>query len=263
MKLTAQILTVAFLAFAGGGVACQSQTRFTHKTGIPSCIVWTGTAEQFDFCKRSAAFIQTQDDLVYRARPELRFSQLVPDPLPNATVPPAAPSPPIVLAPVQAAPAAPAGATASVPQPDGSTIYLYPLIHDLEPFIVTVLGALITSIGGWMVAALVAFLKKRGDVAVSQDVQAQATAALKIFADAATTKAGEFVLQSDPSWKTAQIQASHPWIANAANEVIATSTDLAAKSGMTPDILAGKIAGEIGKLQAAPVAAVVAPVVAQ
>lgn len=143
---------------------------------------------------------------------------------------------------------APAGSTAAIPQPNGTTVFVYPLIHDLEPYIAAALGVLITS----LVALLTAFLKQHFNVVLTANQQAQLTSMVK-------TEAGSWIAKGDASVMNAQVNVGSPDIAAAANKIIAGAPDIAKALGVTPAIVQQKIVGEIGHLQAGSSATVSPP----
>lgn len=146
---------------------------------------------------------------------------------------------------------APAGATSAVTQPDGTTVFLYPLIQQLEPVIISSLVAIITMLFGFAVAAL----KQHFNVQLSTAQQASLIGLAK-------TEAGIWVAKADGAAMNAQIDVGSPGIASAANRIIAAAPQLASSLGLTQAGVQQVIVGEIGKLQAAS-PTIVAPVPAK
>lgn len=134
---------------------------------------------------------------------------------------------------------APAGTTSVVTQPNGTVVFIGPLINALEPYIVSAIGALILALSAWAVA----LLKQKTGIAVSQ-------ANLALFQKAAATQAGVWIAQADGAAMSSSVNVGSPGIAAAANKVISRLPDEAAAIGVTPDKMADLIVGEIGKLQA-------------
>jgi hypothetical protein len=135
---------------------------------------------------------------------------------------------------------APAGATEAIPQPNGSTVFLYPLINGLEPYIVIFLGGLITVIGGFATA----FLKQHFNIVLSAAQQDKLISMAK-------TEAGIWVAKADGAAMNASIDIGSPGIAAAGNRIIVAVPDIARDLGVSPTSVQQMIVGEIGKLQAA------------
>src|SRR4051812_842277 len=87
---------------------------------------------------------------------------------------------------------APAGATTAVPQPDGSVVFLRPLIDALLPYIIAVIGAIITALGTWAVSVI----NSKTKIQISNDQKDRLLAAFK---SAAQTQAGVIFAKLDAS----------------------------------------------------------------
>lgn len=134
---------------------------------------------------------------------------------------------------------APAGTTSVTTNPDGSLVFVGPLIQALQPYIVSAVGALIVGLAGWVVA----ILKQKTNIDIDQNI-------LDAFDRAAETQAGIIIAKSESGIMSASIDVHNPMIANAVNTVLARLPAEAARVGMTPEKLADRITGKIGKLQA-------------
>lgn len=149
-----------------------------------------------------------------------------------------------------AAPAAiiaPAGATGAVQQPDGSVVFLQPLIVGLEPYILAALGAVITGVGTWIAA----IFQRRTGIQVSQ------AAIAKVSQDAKDTAGAWFAAQEPQIAAHAVIPIGSPAIAKLANAVLA-SAPAEIKADVPPEKVATMVAGEIGRLQAQALSAPIA-----
>jgi hypothetical protein len=123
---------------------------------------------------------------------------------------------------------------------DPNAISLQPLIVQLEPYIITGLGAIITALVGWAVA----FLKQKTGI----DIQASQVASIK---DAMKTEAGSMVAAADDNLAGKTFHVGSPVVAAAVSRVEARIPDLIKATGATPEALGAILTGEIGKLQVA------------
>ena len=146
---------------------------------------------------------------------------------------------------------APTGAIAAVPKPDGTLVFVYPIIHDLEPYIVLALGTLITGLGSAALAAFYQFLQSRFRISVDQNTQNKIKANLDLLSNAAKTEAGVWIAAQEPGWRDLAIDVKNPAVAKAAQVVVDHYPDEAANIGLTPERMAKWIIGEIGKAQVA------------
>lgn len=145
-----------------------------------------------------------------------------------------------VLAQTAATIVAPSDTTSVVTQPDGTLVFIKPVIDGLVPYIDAALGTLITALG----ALAVVFLKQHFNVVVTAAQETKLESMAK-------TQAGIWVAKADSAAMNASIDVGSPGIASAANGIIAAAPDLATSLGLTPAAVQQKIVGEIGKLQAA------------
>lgn len=134
---------------------------------------------------------------------------------------------------------APAGSTGAVPQPNGSVIFLQPLIVGLEPYIIAVMGGLILALGTWANAI---FQKKTG-------IQVSQAAIAKVAQDAKDAGGAWFAAQEPQIAAHAVIPIGSPVVARLANAVLA-DVPAEIKADVPPDKVATMVAGEIGRLQA-------------
>ena len=156
------------------------------------------------------------------------------------------------LAPSTIVHTAPAGATSATPQPNGSVIYTYPLIHDLYPYLVAALGLLIgalatattTLVGIWCL-----WIKAKWNISIDQATQAKIDAAIKSFADYADRQSNIWIAAQEPGWRDKVITVNDPWIAAAANAGIARLPDAMVLAGMSPEKLTDWITAKIGQAQ--------------
>jgi hypothetical protein len=150
----------------------------------------------------------------------------------------------LVSAPAWAADAAtivaPVGSTSAIPQPDGTVVFLRPLIDGLMPFIISALGAGIAGLG-YMINAQ---LKRRGDAEIS-------AANIDRIRKAAESMAGVWFAKQAPGVANLSVDVKSAGIASMANYVATSLKEEADSVGLTPDRVANMIVGEIGKLQAA------------
>ncbi len=130
--------------------------------------------------------------------------------------------------------------TANAAAADPHAILLGPLVTWLQPFVSLVLQGL----AGVLVTVLAA--KLYSWFGVSTDATQVAR-----FKSAAATEAGALVAQASDNLKNASLTVNDPRIVAAANAVIARIPSTAAAIGVTPDVAAKAVLGEVGKLQAA------------
>lgn len=123
---------------------------------------------------------------------------------------------------------------------DPNAISLRPIIEQLEPYIITGLGAVITALVGWAVA----FLKQKTGI----EIQASQVASLK---DAMKTEAGSMVAAASDNLSGKTFTVGSPVVAQAVKRVEARIPDLVKATGATPEALGAILTGEIGKLQVA------------
>jgi hypothetical protein len=179
-------------------------------------------------------------------------------------LPSVAPAPIVVQVPAAppAAPrvTAPAGATTAIPQPDGSTVFLYPLIHDLEPVLVTALGTLLAALSTIITGFLLWWLKTKFGYDADQATQDKLVAATKAFQDYATRQANVWIAAQEPGWRDLKVDVGNPFVAAAANEGIARMPDGSVLAEMTQKKLSEWIAAAIGHAQATTPPVVTAPI---
>lgn len=120
-----------------------------------------------------------------------------------------------------------------------STVNLQAFWAALMPYVITALGAVIVGLGGFAVAAL----RKYTGIIVQQ-------ASVDKFDKQATMWAGKWVSQAAVDWATQSVDVHNPFVAGAANDVIAHFADDAATLGITQDKVKDMILGKIGALQA-------------
>ena len=120
-----------------------------------------------------------------------------------------------------------------------TTVAATSLMADLQPYIIAIVGTLVTAAFG----ALVALAKKYTGIAIDQ-----ATVA-KVDALAEQLAAKEIAKASD-NLATAQIDVKSPLVKALADQALAALPVELAKLGLGPDDVASKIAAAFGKLQA-------------
>ena len=117
-----------------------------------------------------------------------------------------------------------------------------PLIEALQPYISAITGSLVLALGGLVFAAL-----KGAGVAVASAYQTQ-------IEQACANEAGKLVAGALGNLATATIDVKNPSVAAAANAIISASSPVLAKAvastGLTPELAASIIVGQIGRLQA-------------
>lgn len=117
-----------------------------------------------------------------------------------------------------------------------------PLVEALQPYVVAIVGALITAAGGILFAAL-----KGVGVAVADAYQKQ-------IEQACANEAGKLIAAAADNLAAKSITVGSPGIAAAANAIVAASSPVLAKAvtatGLTPERAASIILGQLGKLQA-------------
>lgn len=136
--------------------------------------------------------------------------------------------------------------TANAAAADPKAILLGPLVTWLQPFVSLVLQGL----AGVLVTVLAAKLYQW--FGISSDATQVAR-----FKSAAATEAGALVAQAADNLKTQTLTVSDPRIVSAANKIIERLPALTTAIGVTPDVAAKAVLGEVGKLQAAQATAAV------
>jgi hypothetical protein len=135
---------------------------------------------------------------------------------------------------------APVGSTSAIPQPDGTVVFLRPLIDGLMPFIITAFGAVITGLGYLINQQL----KRRGDAEIS-------AATLDRVRKAAETLGGVWYAKQQAGVANLSVDVHSTGI----KELIDTATEHLgtemAAVGVTPERVGNMILGKIGDMQAA------------
>ena len=124
-----------------------------------------------------------------------------------------------------------------------------PLIAALQPYIVAAVGAVVTYLTAQAVASFSRWTGAKVDATYATAIEA-----------AAANEAGKLVAGAVGNLATAQIDVRNPSVAYAANTIIAASNPLLKKAvaatGLTPELAASLIVGQIGRLQATMTSAV-------
>lgn len=122
-----------------------------------------------------------------------------------------------------------------------TAIAVGPIVEALQPLITAVVTTVVGALAG---LALVTWNRWLG----KKTTEDQKDAVRK----AAATEAGVMVAEASDNLAGRSINVASPAVAAAAARVIAVAPAAIALSGITPDQVARIVAGEIGKLQAAP-----------
>lgn len=148
---------------------------------------------------------------------------------------------------------------AVVSQPDGSVVFLKPLVEQLTPIIVTGITGLVAALFAWLKYRADEFLKAKG---VRDEQRAALQDALAKAQRYAEREAAALVARSTAGVMSASIDVGHPLVARSANLAFQHVGDAMSMLGLTQDRMAEWIVAEVGKLQAkAPVAALPSPTV--
>jgi hypothetical protein len=123
-----------------------------------------------------------------------------------------------------------------------AVVNVAPLIEALQPYISAIAGSVVLALGGLVFAAL-----KGAGIAVASAYQTQ-------IETACANEAGKLVAGALGNLATAQVNVGSPGIAAAANAIVSASAPALARAvsatGLTPELAASIIVGQIGKLQA-------------
>ena len=118
-----------------------------------------------------------------------------------------------------------------------------PLINALQPYIVAAVGAVVTYLTAQAVATFTRWTGAKIDAGYATAIEA-----------AAANEAGKLVAGAVGNLASAQINVGSPGVASAANAIVGASSPLLKKAvlatGLTPELAASLVVGQIGRLQA-------------
>ncbi len=133
-----------------------------------------------------------------------------------------------------------------------TTIAAAPFVAAIQPYIVAIVGAVVTYLVAQVASAVTQWTGARVDATYTAAIEA-----------AAANEAGKLVAGALGNLATAQVTVGSPGVAAAANAIVTASSPVLAKAvsstGLTPQLAASLIVGQIGRLQAAMTSASPAP----
>lgn len=118
-------------------------------------------------------------------------------------------------------------------------IHLHDLMVWLQPYFLALAGTIVTSLISVISVKINQFLGLKID-----------QSNWDIVHSAAMVAAGRVWAHADASISTMEIHSTNPFIVEAANQAIASIPLIAAKTGITPEGLAGLIVAKLGEMQA-------------
>lgn len=130
---------------------------------------------------------------------------------------------------------------------DTSAVSVAPVVDTLVPYIQVIVPILVTAILGWVATAI----QKATGYTVSDSMKASVAGRIDSYAGAAVAK-------SATNLATETISVTNPIVKEIVANVMADLSPAIQHLGWTPDVIALKVQGAIGKLQAS--SAVVTPV---
>src|SRR6185437_5411255 len=120
-----------------------------------------------------------------------------------------------------------------------TTIAASSLIADAQPYIVALIGVVVSAVG----AVITAEIKKYTGVVISQAQIAK----VETYID---DKAAQAVASAEDNLASRQINVRSPIVAEIVTKIIAAIPDELAAAGLTPDLVAHKLTAPFGRLQA-------------